>query len=151
MLEYAQTVWSSYFVKDIEVLERVQRRVTRIPLELRGLPYEERLYQLNLTSLRERRQRGDLIQTYKIISNYYSVDLNFYQNSDNTNLRGHTKKIGKERCSKLARTNFFSNRVAYTWNALSQETVSAPSVNSFKNRNDTNLLNLNNELVHYGI
>ena len=65
-LEYAYWVWNPYYVKDIEMIERVQRRVTRLPLELRDMPYETRLSILSLTTLRDIRTR-DLIKTYKII------------------------------------------------------------------------------------
>lgn len=151
ILEYAQCVWSPYYAKDIEILERVQRKVTRIPFELRNLSYQDRLRRLNLTTLRERRQRGDLIQTYKILNGYYSIDLNIYKANDNRNLRGHSKKLEKERCAKLTRRNFLINRVVYVWNGLSQNTVQAPSLNSFKNHIDKDMKILGNCLVHYGV
>lgn len=60
-LEYAHAVWSPYYAKDIEALERVQRRFTRIPTTLADTPYNERLAAFGLTTLKERRDRGDLI------------------------------------------------------------------------------------------
>ena len=38
-----------------------------------SLPYEERLGRLGLTTLQSRRQRGDMIETYKIITNKVDV------------------------------------------------------------------------------
>lgn len=148
-LEFAASSWSPYFAKDIELIERVQRRITRIPPELKTLSYEDRCSRLNLTTLRERRQRGDLIQTYKILSGYYTVSLDILRNSDQGHLRGHSKKLCKEKCSRLCRRNFLSNRVVYVWNTLDQGTVDAPSVNIFKNRLDANLGSINREFVHY--
>lgn len=48
--------------KDIDLLENVQRRATKIVLELRDLPYEDQLKAFKLTSLEERRKRGDMIR-----------------------------------------------------------------------------------------
>lgn len=57
ILEYGFQVWSPYYSKDIEALERVQRRATKIPRELRCMDYPDRLRFLNLTTLKTRRER----------------------------------------------------------------------------------------------
>ena len=54
-LEYCVQAWCSHFVKDIDKLEKIQKRVTRLIPDLRHLSYEERLKQLNLHSLKRRR------------------------------------------------------------------------------------------------
>ena len=58
--EFAVPVWSLYLKGDIETIDWVQHRVTRIIPSLRKLPYEERLVRLGLATLVDR-QRGDLI------------------------------------------------------------------------------------------
>ena len=63
----------SHAVKDVKTLEKVQRRATKVPSLLRHLTYEERLYNLNLTTLEVRKNRGDLIQQYKIESRINKV------------------------------------------------------------------------------
>ncbi len=67
ILEYAAPTWSLYLVKHKTKLERVQRYATRLVPELRGMSYEDRLRELHLTSLEDRRARGDMITTYNII------------------------------------------------------------------------------------
>ena len=148
-LEYAESVWNPYFVKDIEQLERIQRRATRIPPETRDLPYPDRLKLFELPTLRERRHRGDLIETFKILNHIYCTNLNIYTMSTNPNLRGHRLKLSKEKCSKLPRKNFISNRIVYSWNDLSSDTIDAPTVNIFKNRLDKDLAINQRTLIHY--
>ena len=55
------------------VLEKIQQRATKIVPSLKNLCYAERLAKLNLTSLEIRRNRGDLIQLFKIEKNFNSV------------------------------------------------------------------------------
>lgn len=147
-IEYAHCIWNPYYIKDIEQLERVQRRVTKLSPEIRHISYEDRLSVLNLTSLREGRLRGDLIETYKITSDYYGCNLDIFHINQTTNLRGHNKKLTKERCNKLLRRNFIANRVVYSWNRLEQDTVNAETVNQFKNRLDREMKDWNN-FIHY--
>lgn len=65
-------------------------------------------------------------------------------------LRGHSKKLDKERSAKLPRKHFLTNRIVYHWNALSEDTVSAATLNSFKNRVDGELQQLVAVDSHYG-
>ena len=66
-LEYCVQFWSPNYRKDINKVERVQRRFTRMLLGLEKLNYKERLNRLELYSLEHRRMRGDLIEVYKIM------------------------------------------------------------------------------------
>ena len=100
-----------------------------------GLSYEERL---KLFTLEERRLRGDLIQTFKLLTGKENVDHEIFFNHSTTNLRGHSLKLSKSQCNKLCRRRFFSQRVIDVWNSLSEFMVSAPSTNIFKNRVDNN-------------
>ena len=74
LLEYCVQLWCPYLAGDIDTLERVQRRDTKLVPEVSKLPYECRLRKLDIYSLYCRRKRGDLIETYKLLKGYYSVD-----------------------------------------------------------------------------
>ena len=67
LLEYCVQVWSPHKRKHVNLIEGVQRRATKLVPELKNLPYEERLKKLGLTTLEDRRIRGDMIETYKMM------------------------------------------------------------------------------------
>eukprot|EP00061_Rhincodon_typus_P007698 g29660.t1 len=66
-LEYCIQFWSPHYRKDVEALQRVQKKFTRMLLELEGMNYKERLEKLWLFSLERWMLRGDLIEVYKIM------------------------------------------------------------------------------------
>lgn len=127
----------------------MQRRATKLIPELRNLDYSQRLTALNLTDLRTRRLRGDLIQMYKLINNFESVDFvngikfNSKISGENKiyNLRRHSQTIVREKTGKCpSRFNFLTNRIVNNWNQLTQETIEAKNLNSFKSKIDEWLL-----------
>src|SRR6218665_299862 len=67
-LEYCIQVWNPCLKQDMEKLEKVQRRATKMIKGYKDLSYEERLIICGLTTLEKRRSRGDLIEAYKIIT-----------------------------------------------------------------------------------
>jgi len=136
-LEYCSQVWAPYFQKDINVLEKVQRRATKLIPSIRKLRYEDRLKYLGLFSLQRRRKRGDLIETFKIMNGVENIDSEtFFKRSSATNLRGHNFKIYKQTATSIHRRNFFSQRVVNSWNLLPWDVVNASSVAVFKKRLD---------------
>lgn len=134
-LEYCNVVWQPHFKKDCELLEAVQHRATKLVPSLRNKTYEERLKILDLPSLYYRRARGDVIECYKYMSHTYNTEPNFFE-KECSSTRGHMFKLKKHRSQKLCRQHFFSNRVTNAWNRLPEHVVSAPTLNSFKNRLD---------------
>ena len=132
-LEYCVQVWSPYLQRDKDALEKVQRRATKIVPELANLPYDQRLRELNLTTLENRRVRGDLIEVYKIVHGFENIGSDvFFRNRLYQGLRGHSHMFEVNRCKYNLRKHFFSNRVICLWNSLPHHVVHAPSVNTFK-------------------
>ena len=77
-LEYCVQAWCPHLRKEIDLLEKVQRRATRLIYSLHDLPYYDRLKRLKLTTLATRRVRGDLIEVFKIIKGFEEVDSNIF-------------------------------------------------------------------------
>ena len=138
LLEYCVHAWSPYLVKDIQLLENVQRRATKLVREVRNMEYEDRLKELKIPKLIDRRIRGDMILTYRLLKGEEGIDHETFFSLDKSryNLRGHSKKIFKTRAHLNIRRNFFSWRVVDKWNSLTEEEVSAQSTASFKNKYD---------------
>lgn len=137
-LEYCIQAWSPHLVKDIDCLERIQRRATKMVKGLKKMTYEERLKTLGIHTLQKRRLRGDLIETFKILTGKERVNKEafFTLAPDNHGLRGHSLKLFLPRCGATIRRTFFSVRIVSVWNGLPQYVIEAPSTNAFKNRLD---------------
>lgn len=137
-LEYCVQSWRPFLRKDIDSLERVQRRATKMITECKGQSYESRLKTLGLISLEDRRTRGDLIQVFKLIKGIDNVEYStLFQLADDSRTRGHKYKIIKVRSRLEIRRQFFSQRVVNEWNKLPSLVVEAETVNCFKNRLDS--------------
>ena len=76
----------------------------------------------------------DMTEVYKYVHGQYNVDVSFLPWTKNSN-RGHSLKLQKQSLDLKVRHDFFSLRVDL-WNSLPESLVSAPSLNSFKNRLD---------------
>jgi len=88
--------------------------------------------------LERRRIKGDLTETFKILTDIEKVNKEqFFEFSDTGyHLRRHSRRLSVNRCRLDSRKYFFSNRVVRHWNGLTQQIVNAQSVNAFKNRLD---------------
>jgi len=136
-MEYCAQVWSPYYKKDLEILEKVQRRATKMVYGLSGLSYEERMRKLDLSSLEQRRIRGDLIEAYKIIQGKEGVQSDkFFTMARTNNLRGNGAKLYKRQVRLDIRKHFFSSRIVDEWNRLPDNVVSAENTKKFKERLD---------------
>ena len=137
-LEYCVQAWRPYLQKDIEKMERVQRRATKMIDECKSFSYEDRLKFTGLSTLEARRIRGDMIEVFKILKGISKLDsASWFQLENNSRTRGHRLKLVKKRSRLDIRKHFFSQRVVNDWNSLPEVVVEAESVNSFKNKYDT--------------
>jgi len=134
-LEYCVVAWSPHYNKDKVMLEKVQRRFTRMIPAVKNLPYERRLAKLQMWTLEARRIRADIIEVYKIIHGLSTVDFScYFEFSHHERTRGHSLKLQKNRVLTDLRRHFFSERIVNIWNKLDEDIVSAPSINSLKNK-----------------
>ena len=138
LLEYCVQAWSPHLERDITLLENVQRRATKIVKDLRNAEYPDRLKALKLTKLEDRRTRGDMILTYRLLNGLEDIDYTKFFTLDKCpyELRGHSRKLFKPGPNLDIRKYFFSQRVIDKWNSLTEEEVTAPNTRVFKLRYD---------------
>ena len=127
--------------KDVDMLEKIQRRATKLIPGLRDLTYEERLNECGLTTLETRRLRGDQIEVFKILNGYENIDYNiFFEIKESKITRGHNYTLVKKQSRLDVRKYSFSQRTINVWNNLSTDCVQASSINMFKNKIDKYLV-----------
>ena len=137
-VEYGNIIWYPFLRRDIESVERVQKRATRLIPQLKDFPYIERLKKMKLPTLAHRRRRGDMIQTYKIIHGIEDIPSErFFTVVTNVATRGHNHKLEKPRCKTSFRLQHFSQRIINEWNALPSFVVNSKDVNDFKSKLDS--------------
>ncbi len=111
-------------------MERIQHLATRMVKGMIQLPYEDRLRELNIFSLKRRRLRGDLILAYNIV--HGRQDLKFFEATADRELRAHDFKLRHRSFRLLRRRAAFSVRLSITWNKLPIEIVNFPTNDTFK-------------------
>ena len=98
-LEYCIQARRPYRKKDIDKLERIQRRATKMIPELKDLSYESRLLECGLTTLETRRLRGDQIEAFNIVNGYEDIDRNmFFKLTEGSRTRGRKAALVNEHC-----------------------------------------------------
>ena len=136
-LGYCVQVWGLQYRKDVELLERVQRRATKIIRELQHLHYEDRLSELVLFRLEKRRLWGGLIAAFQYLNRAYKQEgSKLFERVDNSRTRGNGFKLKEGRFRLYIRGKFVTMRAVRCWNRLPSEAVDAPSLEVFKARLD---------------
>ena len=143
-LEYCVQAWSPHYKNDIEMLEKVQHRATKLVSGLRGVDKYTRLRELNMFTLETRYKRGDMIEVYKIFNKLDDLNFEDFFVLNNDGLRGHSKKLKVKRLEKElnCRKYSFGIRIVELWNKLSEDTVSSNSLDTFKKLLDRDMFNL---------
>ncbi|KFQ66567.1 hypothetical protein N334_10285, partial [Pelecanus crispus] len=134
-LEYCIELWGPQHKKDMDLLERVQRKATKMIRGMGHRSYEDRLRQLALFSLEKRRLWGDLIVAFQYLKGAYKkAGEGLFTRACSDRTRGNGFKLKKGRFRFNLRKRFFTMRVVRHWNRLPREVVDAPSLEAFKAR-----------------
>ena len=101
-LEHAVQFWSSYLRRDIDKIEKIQRRATKMIPEIRNHSYYQRIQDLDLISFVQRRLRGQLIEVFKYLNEFTTASARGLFDYD---LNDRTRKNGAKLIIKHFKTS----------------------------------------------
>jgi len=116
-VEYCTVAWSPHYVKDKQLIEKIQRRFMKMIPGFEDLSYEEGLRILRLNTLEERRNRADLILLFKMYKELSRLPFeSLFQLTNQDKTRGHTLKLTRHCTNRDVQLYFCSERVINSWN-----------------------------------
>lgn len=154
LMEHGVQLWNPWLQKDIDVLENVQKRMIKMIPGLKG-HYEDKLKELGLTSFKDRRERGDAIQTFKLLQGLDHVEHSvWFSFTGDVNLRCSRSvaeaKLVIPHSHTESRRNFFSVRACRLWNSIPNSVRQNLSTHYFKIDYDTFFVkDYDNALPHF--
>ena len=102
--------WRPQHAKDMELLERVQKRATKMIRGLEHHPYQERLQELGLFSMKKFRFQGDLIAAFQYLKGLYKQDAEWLLRcSDSYRTRDNGFKLKEGRFRVDVKVKFFTH------------------------------------------
>jgi hypothetical protein len=145
ILEYASSVWSPYRIGLINLIERVQRKVTKLIDNFRRstMSYSERLRFLKLPTLKWRRNYLDLLKVFQIVHGDDQFRIQIFTLSSEvspTILRRHALNLYKECPHTRVFQNHFVHRVIDHWNSLPNDLLDITKFRFFKKQLKMHLL-----------
>jgi len=141
LIESSVQAWNPWLQRDIDHLEKVQRRATKLITGIGSKSYDERLAICGLSTLEKRRLRGDMLQCYKILNGFTNINttdfFSYASDRHSINTRSAMEDLLVPEKNRLdVRKYFFTSRVVNDWNEIPLEIRTASSINSFKNNYD---------------
>ena len=135
ILEYNSSVWYPLNKNDRARVEKIQQRATKLVPYLKHLPYENRLHRLGLSSLQFRRDRADIINTFRIIKGIDNINTSqFFTFNDTNRTRYHPHKLYPSLSKRKIGQHSFYSRVWKPWNDIPPKTFLTDDINKFKTR-----------------
>ena len=136
-LEFSTQAWAPWTEGDRSCLEKVQQRAVKMVSGLKSHVYEERLRELNLPTLLERRHQADMAMVHKILHGKGGLDHSTWFERAENGLRAtrstadpYNLKVKHGRLDP--RRNFFSIRVIEDWNRIPADVKRVGNSESFK-------------------
>ena len=134
-LSYASVVWSPQFRYEINAIESIQRKFTKLVPSLKNSSYSHSLSCLNLLSLESHRIEADLIIVFKLIHNQIGISLSdagLCLSANNT--RSGTLRL-EQSCARSARvSSLFKFRATRFWNSLPASVANSTNICAFRQK-----------------
>ena len=90
---------------------------------------------MDLITMKDSANLGNLIEAYKLLTKKLAIDPNqLFKLKANTRTREHHLTLKRKRAAHQGRAKFFSNRAVTPWYELPAQVISAPTMDTFKNR-----------------